>query len=248
MLLLRLCVCARARARVCACSYVVPGTGPSVVLSRHVLPDGSHWPVSDGVAQLLTGAGVSRVIVGHTPSAYALASLPLISSLTDVPCVAVGNCPSVIRSEQCNPLPTAATSAAPGVDSTSEGLIVFMCDTSYSNIAKIAGGGPRGKAVSELVVLSDTQTSVHGELETGDQISYVIDGPRGGDSHVGRDLSQQLAAMHMPTTAAESRDLPVYVAARLANATGSKAYLFWPISCLSTGQFNIGIPHCFGCC
>ena len=197
------------------------------------------------------------------------------------PPVAVGNCPSVIRSELRNPLPAAseaaaggvdggasatgeakaaqvdrlaqladeaAASEAPGVDCGAEGLVVFMCDTSYSNIAKIAGGGPRGKAVSELVVLSDTQTSVRGELETGDEISYVIDAARGGDSHVGRELSQQLAAKHPPTEASESREPPVYVAARLASATDSKAYPFWPMLRLSTDHLSIRNPYCFGCC
>ena len=87
---MRVCVCACVCACVCVCvsvsvcRYVVPGTGPSVVLSRHILSDGSRWPVSDGVAQLLTGAGVSRVIVGHTPSARPLPSptglLPILNT------------------------------------------------------------------------------------------------------------------------------------------------------------------------
>lgn len=182
------------------CSYVVPGTGPTCVLSRHVLSDGSRWPVSNKVSQVLTGAGVNRVIVGHTP---------------------VGNCPAVIRStsEVSNPLSTEIDGEGGFAGS---GLTVFMCDTSHSNIAKVAGGGQRGKAVCELVVLSDTQTTVHGELETGEKISYVIDGLRGGDSHVGRDLSQQRETM---SKAAEAPHSPVYVAARLSEGSGSKAYL-----------------------
>eukprot|EP01043_Picozoa_sp_COSAG02_P005279 COSAG02_NODE_142_length_34188_cov_183.180791_18_plen_220_part_00 len=189
------------------CSYVVPGTGPSCVLSRHVLSDGSRWPVSDGVTQALSSAGVARVIVGHTP---------------------IGNCPSVIRS---NPLATDFDGKG--------GLTVFMCDTSYSNLAKIAGGGQRGKAVSELVVLSDAQTAVHGELETGDSISYVIDGPCGGDSHVGRDLTSHQQILHA-TKEAESSGT-VYVAARLAKASSSKAYVVQRTSAsFKTEQWLVG--------
>ena len=160
-----------------------------------MLSDGSRWPVSAGVTQALSSAGVARVIVGHTP---------------------IGNCPSVIRS-------TSGASNSLATDFNGEGgLTVFMCDTSYSNLAKIAGGGQRGKAVSELVVLSDTQTAVHGELETGDSISYVIDGPCGGDSHVGRDLSHQQTLR--ATNEAESSGT-AYVAAQLAKASSSKAYV-----------------------
>ena len=161
------------------------------MLSRHVLSDGSRWPVSNGIRQALTNAGVTRVIVGHTP---------------------VGNCPSVIRS-----MPGERTPNPLASDMTYEGgLTVFMCDTSYSNLTKIAGGGPRGKAVSEVIVLNDTQTAVHGELETETAISYVIGG-HGGDGHVGRDLNAGA------TKAAESST--VYVAARLAKASTSKAYV-----------------------
>lgn len=161
------------------------------MLSRHVLSDGSRWPVSAGISQALTSAGVARLIVGHTP---------------------VGNCPSVIRSVPGVPNPLAMANEG--------GLTVFMCDTSYSNLAKIPGGGQRGKAVSEVVVLSDTQTAVHGELETGNSISYVIGGLY-GDSHVGRDLGHQQVLN--ATKAAESSN--VYVAARLAKASSSKAYV-----------------------
>jgi hypothetical protein len=189
------------------CSYVVPGTGPSCVMSRHVLSDGSRWPVSDGVSQTLSSAGVVRLIVGHTP---------------------IGNCPMVIRST------TSGVSNPMATDVTDEGaLTVFMCDTSYSNLSKIAGGGQRGKAVSELVVLSDTQTAVHGELETSDSISYVIGGPCGGDRHVGRAVSHQQTLS--ATKAAESSG-PVYVAARLAKASSSKAYLLQRSSSLFTHE------------
>ena len=45
-------------------NYVVPGTGPTVVLSRHLLPDGVHYAMSTDLAARLLGCGVQRVVVG----------------------------------------------------------------------------------------------------------------------------------------------------------------------------------------
>ena len=189
-----------------------------------MLGDGSRWQVSDAVARLLTDAGVSRAVIGHTP---------------------VGNCPSVIRTplssstEVANPL--AAEEGGEG-SGTAEGLTVFNCDTSYSNIARVPGGGARGKAVSEVIIESDARTTVHGALETGDAIRYTLDGLNGGDSHVGRDLG------HPPPEqggAAAGRrasvtNNTVFVAARLAKATRSKAYLLQRPGRFTQEQWLVG--------
>ena len=47
--------------------YVVPGTLPSVVLARHIDREGNPEPLEPDSALWLKGAGLRRVVCGHTP-------------------------------------------------------------------------------------------------------------------------------------------------------------------------------------
>ena len=85
--------------------YVIRGTGPTVVMGRHLSSDGMPRDVPDGLLARLERARISRLIVGHTP---------------------VGNCPTVIKTK-----PTGKVAAADGAEG---GLEVIMNDTSYSDM------------------------------------------------------------------------------------------------------------------
>ena len=48
-------------------NYVVPGTGPSVVMARHLLPSGMPMQAPESLMHELNACGVRRLVVGHTP-------------------------------------------------------------------------------------------------------------------------------------------------------------------------------------
>lgn len=63
-------------------SYVVPGTGPSVVMARHLDGDGMPLHPPEALIRTLNMNGVRRVVCGHTPH---------------------GNCPTVIKTGGATP-------------------------------------------------------------------------------------------------------------------------------------------------
>lgn len=127
-------------------AYVVPGTGPSVVMARH-LESPSGMPLASlptAMMAQLNAQGVHRLIVGHTPH---------------------GHCPTVIKSGGVG------SGGSGGGSGGSAHLEVVMGDTSYSDMK---APDMRGAAVPDVVLLPDGTCTVGGVLPDWTEYAYTL--------------------------------------------------------------------------